>query len=146
MIFGLRLLTSACTPSTQKSNEFTFKGEISGLNDDLKIDLISVEAEIAILLDSTTPVNSKFVFKGTIDNPQLCKLMIKTLDKENDRFITVISSRLMLENSSYELSSHASYDSLMNINYSVSMHFTQHALLTQSLSLHAAQQIMTAGH
>ena len=118
MIFGLSLLTSACTPSTQKSNEFTFKGEISGLNDDLKIDLISVEAEKAILLDSTTPVNGKFEFKGTIDNPQLCKLMIKTLDKENDRFITVISSRLMLENSSYELSSHVSYDSLMNTNYS----------------------------
>ena len=118
MIFGLSLLTSACTPSTQKSNEFTFKGEISGLNDDLKIDLISVEAEKAILLDSTTPVHSKFEFIASIDNPPLFKFMIKTLHKENDLFITVISSRLMLENSSYELSSHVSYDSLMNTKYS----------------------------
>lgn len=116
------LLAASGVSPVMAGESFTITGMIPGVTDSIRVALYNVERENPEKLADAFTTDGRFALSGSVKMPSLCELKVATRNA-NGEFRTLVSPRIMAENSDMQVSFRLPVDS-MKETYTVERNMT----------------------
>lgn len=114
LMTGVLAMISAITATAQAP--FSLSGKIDGMPDSVRIALTDVEDPNGDFktLAQVNPKNGAFELKGDVKAPTMCKLFFQRYSPKDENYRTIMSVRMMIDQSQLSVAAPLDFDSLLN--------------------------------